>query len=486
MKRFFQYGGLRLLLAAVPAFLLLPAQGPCAEPARPAQGFIMNMDPLLGDNGRIKAIAPDCRAMTGILDGGPFVWSRDFGLLRLAPPKEHYGMGDFLSDDGRSMAGFFTSRRDIPPGSDMAWSRPGFLWRRGSPLQLMARHGLADVAWYGLSADGRIALGYGRKPMPGAPAADASAAELERFGRTGQTDGGREVRLPTSFWFCIENGTFRRMDDLGSIDTSPYFRVMSRDGGSILLKKEKAVYIVSRQSGRRRPLTFGGAIPFQAFCTSYMQSLVRAGDPRSPLFRWGRFPGFRNGRIFAESELTKASPDSPMYKNWILREFFSCFPSFDARFILTYVWLKRTDGGGGILDSRSLWLLARLDTAGHDVVIDDGAGIMALDISDDGRIVLYQRENEIRIWDEDVVLSGDTLPRSMSLVAYLKRHGLELPENLSIVSVVMSPDGRCFYMELLDRSDENSPYLSFLACTDASVAPPRWSRSAAASGVRKP
>ena len=106
MKRFFQYGGLRLLLAAVPAFLLLPAQGPCAEPARPAQGFIMNMDPLLGDNGRIKAIAPDCRAMTGILDGGPFVWSRDFGLVRLAPPPQYFGMGDFVSDGGRSMLGF--------------------------------------------------------------------------------------------------------------------------------------------------------------------------------------------------------------------------------------------------------------------------------------------------------------------------------------------------------------------------------------------
>ena len=477
MKRFFQHGGRWLLFAAVPAFLLFPAQGSCAEPSRPAQGFIMNLEPLLGDNGRIKAIAPGCRAMTGILDGGPFVWSRESGLVRLAPPKNHYGMGDVLSDDGRSMAGFFATRRDVPSGSDMVWSRPGIIWRRNAPLQLTARHGLADVAWYGMSADGRIALGYGREKMPGAPAADASDAELERFGRTGQADGGREVRFPASFWFCIENGTFRRMDELGGIDTSPYFRVMSRDGGSILLKKEKAVYIVSRQNGGRRPLTFGGAVPLQPSSrSSYGQSLVRAGDPRSPLFRWGRLPGFRNGRIFAERELSQASPDSPMYKNWILREFFSCIPSFDARFILAYVWLKRLDRGRGVLDSRSLWLLTRLDAAGNDVVIDDDAAIMALDISDDGRIVLYQRENEIRIWDEDVILSGDTLPRSMPLVAYLKRYGLELPENLSLVSVVMSPDGRCFSMELLDKKDENGPYLSFLACTDSAAVPPHWNR----------
>ena len=298
---------------------------------------------------------------------------------------------------------------------------------------------------------------------------------------------GGEVQLPASFWFCIENGTFRRMDELGGIDTSPYFRVMSRDGESILLKKEKAVYIVSRQNGTRRLLTFGGAVPFQTSSrSSYAQSLVRAGDARSPLFRWGRFPGFRNGRIFAENELSHASPDSPMYKNWILREFFSCIPSFDARFVLAYVRLKCVDRGSGILDPRSLWLLARLNTDGNDVVIDDAAGIMALDISDDGRIVLYQRANEIRIWDEKVVLPGDTLPRSMPLVAYLKRYGLDLPENLSIVSVVMSPDGRCFYMELLDESDEHSPYRAFLACTDASVAPPRWSRSGRTSGGKAP
>ena len=295
---------------------------------------------------------------------------------------------------------------------------------------------------------------------------------------------GGEVQLPASFWFCIENGTFRRMDELGGIDTSPYFRMMSRDGESILRQKENAVHVVSRRSGESRPLTFGVVVPLQD--SRYGQSLVRAGDMRSPLFRWGRFPGFRNGRIFAENELSHASPDSPMYKNWILREFFSCIPSFDARFILAYVRLKCVDRGSGILDPRSLWLLARLNTDGNDVVIDDAAGIMALDISDDGRIVLYQRENEIRIWDEKVVLPGDTLPRSMPLVAYLKRYGLDLPENLSIVSVVMSPDGRCFYMELLDRSGEHSPYRAFLACTDASVAPPSWSRSGRTSGGKAP
>lgn len=54
-----------------------------AVPSAPSEGFIMDMAPLLGSNGRVKAIAPGCRAMTGFLDGAPFVWSRDFGLAAL-------------------------------------------------------------------------------------------------------------------------------------------------------------------------------------------------------------------------------------------------------------------------------------------------------------------------------------------------------------------------------------------------------------------
>ena len=77
-----------------------------AVPSDPSEGFIMDMAPLLGSNGRVKAIAPGCRAMTGFLDGTPFVWSRDFGLVRLAPPPQYFGMGDFVSDGGRSMLGF--------------------------------------------------------------------------------------------------------------------------------------------------------------------------------------------------------------------------------------------------------------------------------------------------------------------------------------------------------------------------------------------
>ncbi|WP_144277299.1 hypothetical protein [Mailhella massiliensis] len=80
------------------------------------------MEPMLGD-GRINAIAPGGRAMTGIMDGDPIVWSRDFGAVRLIPPKDRYGMGNFISDDGRTMAGFVPPAGRFP--SEAAWHGRG-------------------------------------------------------------------------------------------------------------------------------------------------------------------------------------------------------------------------------------------------------------------------------------------------------------------------------------------------------------------------
>ena len=164
MKRFFPHRICRrfVCFAVLPVFMLLLCS---AEGRGAGQGFVLDMEPMLGD-GRINAIAPGGRAMTGIMDGDPIVWSRDFGAVRLIPPKDRYGMGNFISDDGRTMAGFVTSRREIPAGSGMAWPRPGFFWGDQKPLRFMNEHGVVDVVWYGLSADGRVALGYGKKAHP--------------------------------------------------------------------------------------------------------------------------------------------------------------------------------------------------------------------------------------------------------------------------------------------------------------------------------
>ena len=165
-----------------------------------------------------------------------------------------------------------------------------------------------------------------------------------------------------------------------------------------------------------------------------------------------------------------------MYDSWLLKDFFCFIPSFDARFVLAEAWLERFDAVRMTRRRGNLNVLARLDEAGNGVVIDDRSGLMGLDISDNGRIVLYQRDVEIRIWNEDFILPGDTCPRNMSLARYLKLHGLELPEGLFIALAVMSPDGRCFFMELASRRDDTFPLGQFLACTDPAVEPPYWKR----------
>lgn len=383
-----------------------------SAPSAPARGFIMDMAPLLGSNGRIKAIAPDCRAMTGFLDGAPFVWSRDFGMVRLAPPKGHFGMGDFLSDDGRSMLGFVSINDAIHPAPyGQTWARPGFIWRYGEPLQYMSKHGIADVEWYGLSADGKTALGYGkRNPLSSPAAAKGKAAE------------NLELTPYHNRWFSIRNRhQFRVLDKIARPDASPYYRLLSRDGKKLLQKQQdNSVQIVDLQIGAQHPLTFGGVRPHtSADLAKGEKRILRAGDPQNPLFRWGRWPGFHRSRLLSDSELKKAAPDSPLHADWILDDFFCSIPSFDARFTLCALYLKKVSKKPArrlsFLDAKSLTVLVRLDAKGNDIPIDDGPALMGLDISDDGKTILYERDAEIWIWNEDLVLPHDSVPRPMPL-----------------------------------------------------------------------
>ena len=74
------------------------------------------------------------------------------------------------------------------------------------------------------------------------------------------------------------------------------------------------------------------------------------------------------------------------------------------------MYLERLERSRSLWESRKLGVLARLDAAGKDVVIDDGSAIMGMDISDNGRIILYEKATEYRIWNEDFLLPGDTVP----------------------------------------------------------------------------
>lgn len=436
----------------------------------PSEGFIMDMAPLLGSNGRVKAIAPGCRAMTGFLDGAPFVWSRDFGLIRLTPPPKYFGMGDFVSDDGRSMLGFVSINDAIHPAPyGQTWARSGFLWRYGEPLHYMSRHGIADVEWYGLSSDGKNALGYGKKNPSSAPAAakDKAAKNLE-------------LTPYYNRWFFIRNKKqFQVLDKIARPDASPYYRLLSRDGKKLLQKQhDNCVQIVDLQTGTQRPLLFGGVLPHTATDLAKKEKrILRAGDPQNPLFRWGRWPGFRRSRILSDSELKRAAPDSPLRADWLLDDFFCSIPSFDGRFTLCVLHLKQVPKKSArafLLDSKTLTVLVRLDAKGSDTPIDDGPALMGLDISDDGKTILYEMDAEIWIWNEDFVPPHDSVPRPMPLARYLEHFGLTLPSERTIKSAVMSPDGQCFFGELALYDDEQFPCKQFLACIKGNHSRPHW------------
>lgn len=457
-----------VLIVSLLLFFSFPDMPHANDSPTPSQGFIMDMVPLLGSNGRIKAIAPGCRAVTGFLEGGPFVWSRDFGLIRLAPPKEHFGMGDFLSDDGRAMLGFVSINDAIHPAPySQTWARPGFIWCYGEPLQYISKHGIIDVEWYGMSADGKVALGYGKPRSIPQATKDKDAENLE-------------LTPHYNRWFSIRNKKqFRVLDKIVGPIASPYYRLLSRDGKKLLQKRhDNSVQIVDLKTGAQRPLTFGGVLP-HAYTNRAKEgkNILRAGDPQNPLFRWGRRPGFRRSRLLTDGELKGIAPHSPMLADWILDDFFCSIPSFDGRFILCALYLKQVPKNHDrlfLLDSKTLTVLARLDAKGNDIPIDDGPALMGMDISDDGKTILYEREAEIWIWNEDFVLPHDTLPRSMPLARYLEHFGLHLPPERTIKAAVMSPDGQCFFGELALFGDEQFPYRQFLACTNRNASRPHW------------
>ncbi|WP_300785820.1 hypothetical protein [uncultured Desulfovibrio sp.] len=395
MKHLFRFGSrwARRAAAMLPALplLLLPATGHSAAPeAPPSQGFIKDMSPLLGENGRILAIAPDCRALTGIVDGRPFIWNRDFDSILLTPPSEYYGMGEALSDDGRTVIGFIRHRDEgAPPGYGQTWASLGFFWQYDKELLLMPQHGLVDVTWRGLSADGTVAAGKGMEPVPGAPGPDASGEELERFAQTpqGKEAMSRGYIQNRPLWFWMKGGNYRELDAFAHESAAPK-RILSRDGKKILRTMSPTTHVRDLATGKERELLFGGAAA--TGMPDDNTKILRAGDPDNPLHRWGiAIAG--PSRVLTDVELKKADRRSPLFRNWYVRDIAYCTPDFDARHVLCSVRLNEIHPSGRRI-SDELTLLARLDDTGKAVPIDDNKSVTYGspdfgDISDNGKIV---------------------------------------------------------------------------------------------------
>ena len=171
-----------------------------------------------------------------------------------------------------------------------------------------------------------------------------------------------------------------------------------------------------------------------------------------------------------------------MLLDWFIHDIESCTPSFDARYNLCHIRLQpyrpdirrnRPALPGGVR------LLARLDDKGGATPIaddDDFAGPLGplWDISDNGRIVLYEQNREMYVWNEDIPTPG-AYRNAWTLRDYLASFGLVLPSDREIREAIMSPDGRCFFGQLATEEDEKRfPWQAFLACTGEGIEPPHW------------
>ena len=172
-----------------------------------------------------------------------------------------------------------------------------------------------------------------------------------------------------------------------------------------------------------------------------------------------------------------------MLLDWFVHDIESCMPSFDARYNLCCIRLQpyRPD----ISSNRPVLpggfrLLARLDDKGGATPITDDDDIVAgslgvlWDISDNGRIVLYEQNREMHVWNEDIPAPSQ-YDNAWTLKDYLASFGLVLPSDQRIWEAIMSPDGRCFYGTLASREDGRPfPWDRFLACTGEGIEPPHW------------
>ena len=491
-SRWFRRAG--LALSALPMLLLPAGESPAADTdavSSPPRGFLMDMTPLFDEQtGRIRAIAPECRAITGIIKSQPFIWSRDFGMIHIPVSAPDYGMGVFLSDDGRTMTGFL-SRNDktYPVGYGQTWAQAGFIWYYKGKRHFMSRHGLIDVDWRGLSADGRVAFGEGKEPVPGAPRPDASGEELERFARTPQGKKAMERGYVHNrpLWFVREGTRYKEVPRFKNESSHPQ-RILSRDGEKIIYFSWGNSFLYNLKTGKKRQLTFGGAVAGGE--PGKERNIVRAGDPDSPLFRWGRSSFWlgntllTDAEIFALQKKKELDLESPMLLDWYVKEIDDCTPSFDARYNLCHIRLQeyRPDISRNMpVLPGGFRLLARLDDKGGVTLItDDDEYAGPLDgvegISDNGRIALYKQAREMRVWNEDIPTPAEYRYRNAwTLRDYLASFGLELPPNRRIWSAVMSPDGRCFFGMLSAKDGEKQfPYEKFLACTGEGIEPPFW------------
>ena len=428
------------------------------------RGFIMDLSPLIGDDGDIRAIAPDCRALAGSMRQNkkdsifkPFAWSRQYGLSMLTTAENApWGTASFISDDGAVTIGYLH-------GENI--KDAGLIWRaKASPVVTGNDFNLELVRWVGLSADGRLAAG----------------ATRWHSGYTIQ-DTRRFVPFPGAGVFDPEKWQAEppspRAD--GSIPDDPFvgrgfeMKAMSRNGRTFAFSDDTVSFITDADRSFVRELKVGGLSP---------------ADRRTPDGRPAQDdPAARNRMDLGIPLLQKDSGTHPLplMRNAILKEVKVTHLNYDGAYALGTVTVRYplqakgravdtmlrifTEGGG--VDEKEETFILRWDAEGGATYVA-GNKTRSLAMSDDGKTILLQSNYGYpTVWQEG--------KGPLHLRDYLAGYGIALPGTMHqgrIWGMVMSPDGRCFSGT---APTNDPPRQAFLACAgeDAEGKPipePSW------------
>lgn len=426
------------------AFFILESIAIAKEP----RGFVMDMTPLISNDGRIRAIAPGAAAIAGSVRKyadnttyKPFVWSREKGFRLLPTDRDpSWGTAFYISDDGTVTIGYLH-------GTNV--KNAGLIWLADGRTKITNNDfGVFRIHWVGLSADGKLAAGTNNW-QDGWLIDHAAIFTILPGARVFNPE--KWEREPTA----------KRKD--GSTPDDPFVNrgklvAMSRNGNTFAYTDDYISYLTDAKRTWVRELKIGGT-------SNSEQTLITTGEIRTPLLK----KGDENHPL----PLQRDAYVQNIVASHLSRDGDYAVGTVRVRYPLTAkaqavdAYLRLITEGGSIDEKEETWAV-RWDRKGQAILIGR-ENESPIAVSDDAKTILLDRRGIIRIWKEG--------KKIQCFHDYLAEHGLQITGLTSryIWGMVMSPDGRCFAGY---RASNDWPTSAFLACINDGSEPhiekPDW------------
>ncbi len=396
-----------LLLACA---IFLP-KAACAQEPR---GFVMDMTPLIGNDGGIRAIAPGATAIAGSVRRydenttyKPFVWRRKEGFRLLPTAKDpSWGTAFYLSDDGAVTIGYLH-------GENV--ENAGLIWLADGTTKVTNTHfGVFRIHWAGLSADGTRAAGT------------SNWRDGWRIDHAATFTSLTGARIFNPEKWEAEPVT-KRAD--GSTPDDAFINrgrlvAMSRDGSTFAYSDGYISYLTDTERTTIRELAIGGT-------SNPDRTTITTDRIRVPLLKKaaGNHPlPLKRDAYVQNIAVTHLSRDGASAVGTV-RVRYPLTPKAQA----VDAYLRLTTEGESIDEKEESWTV-RWDREGQAILVGH-EGQKPVAVSDDANTILLDRRGTISIWRQ-----GHGVQRFHD---YLAAHGLEitgLTPTRGIWGMVMSPE----------------------------------------------